>query len=164
MATPRYDPGSVSEKLKQWIDGDHLFDLKSESSSIFLQSSDLTGVDLCHGLRRFDVSSMPEGELVSVTWDDGTDYSMKSRPGLTWFYSTSQLYSMMSEEEQHMADHSWVEYWPHPYMAIENYKGNAKSLGLVNQGMEHTVEELGDYGDSKFKRVSPFSLIGIRLT
>lgn len=61
---------------------------------------------------------------------------------------------MLSPEEQKMADHSWVEYWPFPYQAIEHCKGNANGLGLVNQGKEHTIEELGDFEDSKIKRVS----------
>ncbi|KAK5108471.1 hypothetical protein LTR62_008289 [Meristemomyces frigidus] len=94
----------------------------------------------------------PQGPDVTIEWDDGTGYSMQSRPGLTAFYSNSQLYSMMSPEEQQMADYSWCEYWPHPYMAIEHCKGNANGLGLVNQGKEHTVEELGDFDESKVKR------------
>ncbi|KAK5701645.1 hypothetical protein LTR97_004463 [Elasticomyces elasticus] len=54
----------------------------------------------------------PRGEDVTINWDDDSGYSMKSRPGLTAFFSTSQLYSMLSEDEQRMVDHSWVEYWP----------------------------------------------------
>jgi xanthine dioxygenase len=42
-------------------------------------------------------------------------------------------------------------------MAIEHCKGNANGLGLVNQGKEHTVEELGDFDESKVKRVSSVS-------
>ncbi|KAK3070470.1 hypothetical protein LTR53_010426 [Teratosphaeriaceae sp. CCFEE 6253] len=94
----------------------------------------------------------PKGADVMINWDDDSGYSMKSRPGMTAFYSTSQLYSMLSEEEQRMADHSWVEYWPHPYMAIEHCKGNSNGLGLVNQGNEHTIEELGDYDEAKVKK------------
>ncbi|KAK4561460.1 hypothetical protein LTR86_004778 [Recurvomyces mirabilis] len=94
----------------------------------------------------------PGGDDVNVAWDDGTGYSMQCPPGLTAFFSTSQLYSMLTPEEQQIADHSWAEYWPHPYMAIEHCKGNANGLGLVNQGKEHTPEELGDYDESKIKR------------
>lgn len=68
--------------------------------------------------------------------------------------SVGQLYEMLTTEEQKMADHSWVEYWPYPYQAIENCKGNANGLGLENQGKEHTIEELGEYEESKIKKVS----------
>ncbi|KAK5127339.1 hypothetical protein LTR85_006678 [Meristemomyces frigidus] len=94
----------------------------------------------------------PKGPDVTINWDDGSGYSLKSRPGRTAFMSNSQLYSMLSEEEQRMADHSWVEYWPHPYMTIENCKGNANGLGLENQGKEHKPEEIGDYDESKIKK------------
>ncbi|KAK5701646.1 hypothetical protein LTR97_004464 [Elasticomyces elasticus] len=39
-------------------------------------------------------------------------------------------------------------------MAIENCKGNANGLGLVDQGKEHTIEELGDYDESSVKKYS----------
>lgn len=66
-----------------------------------------------------------------------------------------QLYDLLSPEEQQMADNSFVEYWPHPYMAIENCKGNANGLGLENQGKEHTIDEIGDFDESKIKKVWP---------
>lgn len=56
-----------------------------------------------------------------------------------------------------MADHSYVEYWPHPYMTIENCKGNPNGLGLENQGKEHTIDELGDFDETKVKKVRPSS-------
>ncbi|KAK4495189.1 hypothetical protein PRZ48_013516 [Zasmidium cellare] len=94
----------------------------------------------------------PKGEDVTIRWDDGSGYSMKSPPGRTAFWSSSQLYSLLSPEEQKMADHSWVEYWPHPYMAIEDCKGNPNGLGLENQGKEHTIEEIGEFDASKVKK------------
>jgi hypothetical protein len=60
---------------------------------------------------------------------------------------------MLTPEEQNMADHSWVEYWPFPYMASENCKGNANGLGLANEGKEHSVEEIGEFDETKIKRV-----------
>jgi len=51
-----------------------------------------------------------------------------------------------------MADHSWVEYAPHPYMWIEHCKANPTGLGLKNQGKEHKIEELGEYDESAVKR------------
>lgn len=94
---------------------------------------------------------------MTINWDDGSDFSMKTKPGLTAFFSCSQLYSMLSEDEQRMADHSFVEYAPHPYMWIEHCKGNPNGLGLETQGKEHTIEELGDWDPKAVKRVSIFT-------
>ncbi|KXS98168.1 hypothetical protein AC578_6423 [Pseudocercospora eumusae] len=94
----------------------------------------------------------PKGPDVTINWDDGSGYSLKSKPGRTAFFSSSQLYEMLTPEEQQMADHSWVEYFPYPYMAIENCKGNANGLGLEIEGKEHRIEEMGEYEESKVKR------------
>jgi hypothetical protein len=37
---------------------------------------------------------------------------MKCKPGQTAFISPTRLYELLSEEEQMMADNSWVEYAP----------------------------------------------------
>jgi alpha-ketoglutarate-dependent taurine dioxygenase len=96
---------------------------------------------------------LPSGPDVTIRWDDGSGLEMKSPPGLTAFFSTSQLYQLLTPEEQAMADHSWVEYAPHPYMWIEHCKANPTGLGLKNQGKEHKIEELGEYDESAVKRV-----------
>ena len=75
----------------------------------------------------------PVGPELTVNWDDGSGLSMKTKPGLTGFWSSTQLYDLLSDEEKMMADNSWVEYAPFPYKFIENCKGNANGLGLVNQ-------------------------------
>ncbi|KAI1803794.1 Clavaminate synthase-like protein [Daldinia bambusicola] len=87
----------------------------------------------------------PTEPQVNIRWDDGSGLSMKAEPGLTAFVSNVQMYELMTEEEKKMADHSWVEYAPHPYMWIENCKGNANGLGLVSQGKEKKLEDLGDF-------------------
>jgi len=73
-------------------------------------------------------------------------------PGLTAFFSNVQAYNLMTPEEQKMADCSWVEYAPHPYSWIGDCKGNANGLGLVSQGKEKKLEELGDYHEDDIKR------------
>lgn len=97
---------------------------------------------------------LPTGPDVTINWDDGSGYSMTCRPGLTAFFSTSQLYSMLSPEEQEMADHSWVEYAPHPYMWIGDCKANSNGLGLKCEGKEKNIEELGEYDEKDIKKVS----------
>jgi hypothetical protein len=49
----------------------------------------------------------PQGPDVTIGWDDDSGYSMKSKPGLTGFFSNSQLYNIMTEDEQRIADNSW---------------------------------------------------------
>lgn len=75
----------------------------------------------------------PVGPEITVNWDDGSGLSMKTKPGLTAFVSNIQLYELLSEEEKMLAENSWVEYAPFPYMWIENCKGNTTGLGLVTQ-------------------------------
>ncbi|OTB14813.1 hypothetical protein K445DRAFT_353543 [Daldinia sp. EC12] len=86
----------------------------------------------------------PTEPQVNIRWDDGSGLSMKAEPGLTAFISNVQTYEMMTEDEKKMADHSWVEYAPHPYMWIGDCKGNPNGLGLVSQGKEKKLEDLGD--------------------
>lgn len=43
---------------------------------------------------------------------------------------------MLSPEEQQVVDHSWVEYWPHPYMAIENCRGNPNGKNLISRQIQ----------------------------
>ncbi|KAI1764360.1 Clavaminate synthase-like protein [Hypoxylon sp. FL1150] len=93
----------------------------------------------------------PTGPQVNIRWDGGSGYSMKAEPGLTAFVSDVQIYEMMTEGEKNMADHSWVEYAPHPYMWIGDCKGNSNGLGLVSQGKEKKLEDLGDYDPKDVK-------------
>ncbi|KAL4928098.1 uncharacterized protein BDV17DRAFT_101034 [Aspergillus undulatus] len=71
--------------------------------------------------------------------------SMKTPPRHTAFFTTSQLCSLLSPQEQTLADHSWVEYAPYPYKWIERCKGNSNGLGLAEGGSRLTREELGEY-------------------
>lgn len=103
----------------------------------------------------------PTQPEVNIRWDDGSGYEMKSEPGLTAFFSNVQTYNLLTEEEKKIADHSWVEYAPHPYMWIGDCKGRTNGLGLETQGKEKTVEALGEYDPKDVKSypmvmVSPF--------
>ncbi|KAI0131178.1 Clavaminate synthase-like protein [Daldinia grandis] len=93
----------------------------------------------------------PTEPQVNVRWDDGSGLSMDVEPGLTAFISNVQMYEMMTEDEKKMADHSWVEYAPHPYMWIGDCKGNSNGLGLVSQGKEKQLEDLGDFNPKDVK-------------
>lgn len=81
---------------------------------------------------------------------------MKSRPGRTAFFSTSQLWGLLSEEEKMMVECSWVEYWPFPYRWMQRCRGRANGLGLESAGLEMEVEELGEFEEGKVKRLVLF--------
>lgn len=52
-----------------------------------------------------------------------------------------------------MADSSWVEYAPYPYMWIENYKGRSNGLGLETEGLERKMDEVPEWDEKKIKKV-----------
>ena len=93
----------------------------------------------------------PTSPKLTVHWDDGTGQTMETEPGLTAFFSNVQTYEMMTEEEKKMADHSWVEYAPHPYVWIGDCKGRANGLGLEDQGKEKKIEDLEAHDPEKVK-------------
>ncbi|KAL3459757.1 hypothetical protein BJX64DRAFT_301062 [Aspergillus heterothallicus] len=94
---------------------------------------------------------LPKGPDLTIEWADGSDMRMKTPPGRTAFFSTSQLYSLLSYEEKQLVDHSWVEYAPYPYKWIERCKGNSNGLGLAEGGERLTMEELGEYDSASVK-------------
>ncbi|OKP13477.1 hypothetical protein PENSUB_668 [Penicillium subrubescens] len=96
--------------------------------------------------------TLPKGPDLTVEWADGSCQTMKSSPGQTAYFSTSQLYSMLSPEEKTLVDHSWVEYAPYPYKWIEKCKGNTNGLGLAEGGEHLTEEELGEYDKTAVKK------------
>jgi hypothetical protein len=100
----------------------------------------------------------PVGPDLQINWDDGSGLSMKCKPGQTAFISNTQLYGLLSDEEKMMADNSWVEYAPFPYMWVENCKGRPNGLGLETEGKEHTMDELPEIDPKKIKTVSSLFL------
>lgn len=77
---------------------------------------------------------------------------MPSEAGLTAFFSNVQTYDLMTDEEKKIADHSWVEYAPHPYQWMGDCRGNSNGLGVASQGLEKAIEELGPYGEKSVKK------------
>ncbi|KAL4881027.1 hypothetical protein BJY04DRAFT_218546 [Aspergillus karnatakaensis] len=95
---------------------------------------------------------LPKGPDVTIEWADGSGLSMKSPPGRTAFFSTSQLYGLLSAEEKAVVDHSWVEYAPYPYKWIEGCKGSSNGLGLAEGvGERLSMEELGEFDEGSVK-------------
>ncbi|VUC27921.1 unnamed protein product [Clonostachys rosea] len=94
----------------------------------------------------------PTSPKVTVHWDDGSGQTLETEPGLTAFFSNVQTYDLMTPEEKAMADHSWVEYAPHPYQWMGNCRGNPNGLGVASQGYEKSLEELGEWNPEFVKR------------
>ena len=95
---------------------------------------------------------LPRGDDLTIEWADGSGFSMKSPPGRTAFFSTSQLYSLLSPEEKTLVDNSYVQYAPYPYKWIERCKGNSNGLGLAEGGQRLTMDELGEYDPASVKK------------
>jgi hypothetical protein len=90
----------------------------------------------------FRTIKLPVGPDMQVNWDDGSGLSMKCKPGRTAFFSSSQLYDLLTEKEKHMADHSFVEYMYYPYEWIRQCRGRPHGMGLVSEGLETSMEEM----------------------
>ncbi|CAN9101087.1 unnamed protein product [Alternaria alternata] len=94
----------------------------------------------------------PTSPELTIHWDDGSGLTMTTEPGLTAFFSNVQTYNMMTEQEKKIADHSWVEYAPHPYQWMGDCKAQSHGLGVVSQGKEKSLKDLGPYDEKDIKR------------
>ncbi|KAH7122045.1 hypothetical protein B0J13DRAFT_599222 [Dactylonectria estremocensis] len=94
----------------------------------------------------------PASPNVTIHWDDGSGQTMEVEPGLTAFFSNVQTYDLMTPAEKAIADHSWVEYAPHPYRWMGDCRSNPNGLGVVSQGLEKSLEELGEWNPAFVKR------------
>lgn len=83
----------------------------------------------------FRTIKLPRGEQ-TVDWADGSGLKMKIKPGCTAFFSTAQLYDMLTDEEKRMADHSWCEMQYYPYEWILRCRGNPNGLNVKCEGRE----------------------------
>lgn len=94
----------------------------------------------------------PKAPAVTVHWDDGSGQSMTVNPGLTAFFSSVQLYDLLTPEEKAYADNSWVEYAPHPYTWLGGAESFPTGLGISGAGKELPLDKLPAYDASKIKR------------
>ena len=102
----------------------------------------------------------PHGPDLTVEWGDGSGLTMETPIGRTAFFSSAQLYDLLTEDEKKLVDHSWVEYAPHPFKWIERCKGRNTGLGIAGGG-HLTEEELPEYDPAKVKKVSPCNILSI---
>ena len=81
---------------------------------------------------------LPEGPPVTIRWDDGTGQTMRAAPGLTAFFNTAQLYSLLTDEEKALVEHSRWEPAPHPFVWSGTRKFRPSGCGVARGG------EVGD--------------------
>jgi len=95
---------------------------------------------------------LPVGEQ-TVEWADGSGLSLKTKPGRTAFFSTSQLYDMLTDEERAMVDNSAVEYMHYPYEWIRGCRGNPNGLNVADEGREKPLEAMEEIaGDEQWTK------------
>ncbi|KAL2782719.1 hypothetical protein BJX66DRAFT_331043 [Aspergillus keveii] len=71
---------------------------------------------------------VPKGPPLTVRWDDGSGRTMKAQAGATAFYSNAQLYDLLTPEEKLLADNSYGETAPYPFVWTGNGKLDVNEL------------------------------------
>ncbi|KAL3449896.1 hypothetical protein BJX65DRAFT_316634 [Aspergillus insuetus] len=84
----------------------------------------------------------PKGPDLTVRWDNGSGYTMAVKPGLTAFIDSAQTYSMLTDEERQIADHSRWEPAPQPYVWTGTRKIRNSGLGMAPGGETVPLEKL----------------------
>lgn len=103
---------------------------------------------------------MPSGDDVTVRWDDGSDLTVRSRPGRTAFIDCVALYASLSSEQKAWVDNSLIEYAPSPCKVIfpayfpilltghpqDQWLTGAKAMGnglaMFTEGKEKGIDNL----------------------
>ncbi|PSN59192.1 alpha-ketoglutarate dependent dioxygenase [Corynespora cassiicola Philippines] len=98
---------------------------------------------------------LPDGDQ-TIEWADGSGLSLKTKPGRTAFFSTSQLYDMLTDEERTMVDNSAVEYMHYPYEWIRGCRGNPNGLNVADEGREKPLEAMEEIArDEQWTKTYP---------
>ncbi|KAI1373805.1 hypothetical protein F4677DRAFT_189645 [Hypoxylon crocopeplum] len=102
---------------------------------------------IIHGSHPSRVTSLrcfraPKGPDVTIRWDDGTGRTMKAQAGCTAFISCAQLYDLLTDEEKKMAENSYWEPAPHPFVWVGNRKFRNSGLGMAPGGDTVPLDKL----------------------
>jgi alpha-ketoglutarate-dependent taurine dioxygenase len=93
----------------------------------------------------------PSGRTQTCRYDDGTNDELTVPLGTTAFVSGETMYNLLSEEEQHFARTTKVEYAPHPYIWMSGAKSRPTGLGMVSEGKELLLSELPAIEEEKIQ-------------
>ncbi|GAA5913460.1 hypothetical protein JCM6882_001966 [Rhodosporidiobolus microsporus] len=88
--------------------------------------------------------TLPSAEPVTVHWDDGSGFSMPTRPGATAFIDCSQMYEQLTPEQKSFVDNSLVEYPPTPYSWLRGAKADGLGLRVFDDGNETPIKDCPD--------------------
>ncbi|KAL8280631.1 hypothetical protein RQP46_006954 [Phenoliferia psychrophenolica] len=96
--------------------------------------------------------TMPSGDDVTVRWDDGSNLSVKSRPGRTAFIDCVALYNSLTSEQKAWVDNSLIEYAPNQWLTGAKAMGNG--LAMFTEGKEKGTDNLVN-ADPAFAQTIP---------
>lgn len=94
---------------------------------------------------------VPKGRRQTVRYDDGTGDELNVPLGTTAFVSGSNMYAMLSPEDQEFARSCKIEYAPHPYIWMSPCRAFSDGLGLFSDGLELPDEDLPPIDPAKIK-------------
>ena len=95
--------------------------------------------------------SVPKGRRQTLRYDDDTGDELDVPLGTTAFVSSYTMFDLLSEEQQHFARTTKVQYAPHPYVWMSGARALEDGLGLHSEGKELSREELPPIDDAKVK-------------
>ncbi|KIW49080.1 hypothetical protein, variant 2 [Exophiala xenobiotica] len=102
----------------------------------------------------------PVGPELTVRWDDGSGRTMNCKAGGTAFLSGAQLYSLLSDDEKKLADHSFWEPAPHPFAWMGTRRLRSSGMGLAPGGQTIPLHELPEWTPDK---VYKFPMVWVNL-
>ncbi|KAK1923876.1 taurine catabolism dioxygenase [Papiliotrema laurentii] len=95
--------------------------------------------------------SVPKGEPQTCRYDDGTGDELKVPLGGTCFVSGKTMFDILPAELKSLAVRTKVRYAPHPYVWMSKAHALPTGLGIENEGLELSQEELPEWEGSKVK-------------
>ena len=95
--------------------------------------------------------SVPRGSKQVCRYDDGTGDELEVPLGTTAFVSGRTMFEILPPELKSLAVRSKVRYAPHPYVWMAPAHAKSTGLGIENEGLEMSLDELPPWEESKIK-------------
>ncbi|KAH7104957.1 Clavaminate synthase-like protein [Auriculariales sp. MPI-PUGE-AT-0066] len=97
--------------------------------------------------------SVPSGEPQTCRYDDGTGDELTVPLGTTAFVSGKTMFDILPSELKSVAVRTTVRYAPHPYVWMSPSKALPTGLGIENDGLELSLDQLPTWEEGKVKRL-----------
>ncbi|EIW72335.1 hypothetical protein TREMEDRAFT_26085 [Tremella mesenterica DSM 1558] len=95
--------------------------------------------------------SVPKGAPQICRYDDGTGDEVTVPLGGTAFVSGKTMFDILPAELKSLAVRTKVKYAPHPYVWMSKAHALPTGLGIENEGLELSLDELPEWEESKVK-------------